>query len=85
MSLHKLWHSLEEWLGVHDIDPRDWQALHIVKDWWVDMIHKRGPYRKALGDWEGKKGPFVQEPFNYINYDCGKDKKGGGFVVSCRG
>ena len=37
----KIWSSLKSWLGLHDLDPREWQAFGTVKEWWSEAIHKR--------------------------------------------
>ena len=43
-----IWSSLKTWLGLHDLVPRDWHGIDNVKDWWMELIHRRGDSRKAL-------------------------------------
>jgi hypothetical protein len=40
--------SVKDWLGLHDFPPSDWHAIPTVKDWWVNVIHRRSQSRKAL-------------------------------------
>ena len=44
----RIWSLLKTWLGLHDIAPRNWQALHTIKDWWTTVIHKKGLHGKAM-------------------------------------
>jgi hypothetical protein len=44
----RIWTALKTWLGLHDVEPTDWQSLRTVKDWWIHGIHKRGNNRKAM-------------------------------------
>jgi hypothetical protein len=37
-----VWSILKAWLGLHDVDTRDWHDIVTVKDGWVQSIHKRG-------------------------------------------
>lgn len=39
---------MKDWLGLHDFPPSDWHAIPTVKDWWVNVIHRRSKSRKAL-------------------------------------
>ena len=38
----RIWSSLKNRLGLHDLDPREWQAFGTVNEWWSEAIHKRG-------------------------------------------
>ena len=40
--------ALKNWLGLHDINTDEWLAIPTVKDWWTEVIHKRGDSRKAM-------------------------------------
>ena len=44
----RIWSSLKSWIGLHDLDPTEWQAFGTVKEWWSVAIHKRGGERKAV-------------------------------------
>ena len=44
----RIWSSLKNWLGLHDLDSRVGQAFGTVKEWWSEAIHKRGGERKAM-------------------------------------
>jgi hypothetical protein len=37
-----MWTILKAWLGLDDVEPRDWHAIDIVEDRWVQVVHKRG-------------------------------------------
>jgi hypothetical protein len=43
-----MWSSMNNWLGLHGVDPRSWHTRRSIKDWWLDEIHKRCHGRKAL-------------------------------------
>ena len=44
----RIWSSLRDWIGLHDLDPSTWDFLQSVKEWWNNVIHKKGANRKAL-------------------------------------
>ena len=44
----RIWSSIKTWLGLHDVMPSDWQHLPTVKDWWMEVINKKAPNRKAM-------------------------------------
>ena len=44
----RVWSNLKEWLGLQDVEPRDWHVMRNVKEWWIEVIHKHGESRKAL-------------------------------------
>jgi hypothetical protein len=37
------------WL--HDIHTRDWQTFANVKDWWVQVVHKRGEKKEEMAEY----------------------------------
>jgi hypothetical protein len=39
---------LKLWLGFQHIDTITWHQYRSVKEWWKEVIHRRGPQRKAL-------------------------------------
>jgi hypothetical protein len=43
-----IWESLKSWLGLLDIQPQDWTALHSIKKWWRDVIKKISQHGKAI-------------------------------------
>ena len=45
---NRIWNALKTWLGLHDIYPNEWLGIPTVKDWWTDVIHKRGASRKVM-------------------------------------
>jgi hypothetical protein len=45
---NRVWNMMKTWLGLHGIDTTNWHGIRFVKDWWMEMIYKRGETRKAL-------------------------------------
>jgi hypothetical protein len=44
----RVWKKLKLWLGLQHIDTTTWHQYRSVKEWWKEVIHRRGPQRKAL-------------------------------------
>jgi hypothetical protein len=40
--------TLKIWLGLHDIEPREWHTMQNVKEWWSEVIHKNGQLKKVV-------------------------------------
>jgi hypothetical protein len=43
---------LISWLGLHDINTRDWHAIATVNDGLVQVVHERGETRKAMASFD---------------------------------
>jgi hypothetical protein len=44
MLLHgAYWKNIKEWLGLHDVEPREWHVAQIVKEWQNIFVLKIGP------------------------------------------
>jgi hypothetical protein len=41
MSLQHSYLEHLEWLGLHNIEPRECHAMQNVKEWWNEVIHKK--------------------------------------------
>ena len=44
----RFWKAVKVWLGIHDIQPVDWNAVATMKDWWTNIINAKGQNSKAL-------------------------------------
>lgn len=44
----RVWNKIKDWLGLQDIDTANWHNYRSVKEWWKEVIHKRGTQRKAI-------------------------------------
>uniref|UniRef100_A0ACD5YJN0 Uncharacterized protein n=1 Tax=Avena sativa TaxID=4498 RepID=A0ACD5YJN0_AVESA len=44
----RVWNKLKDWLGLQDINTANWHHYRSVKEWWKEVIHKRGAQRKAM-------------------------------------
>jgi hypothetical protein len=43
-----VWSSLKAWLDLHDVEPRQWQVMSTVKEWWLKGVHRRGQSRREM-------------------------------------
>ena len=44
----RIWTFLKTWLGLHDLNPDEWDGFDNLEDWWTVVMHKRGGERKSL-------------------------------------
>jgi mannosylglycoprotein endo-beta-mannosidase len=72
----RIWRSLKEWLGLSDLEPREWNNITSVKEWWNIAINKKGEDRRGLASlamlvswevWNERNGRVFRNKFSTAN------------------